>query len=368
MLTVLASGLVYRNPRPYLRAIHAWHPSVVLLPSGELVVAFDLGQGPESLDYRTWVSRSANGGETWSPPTRLFEETTDVPASHSARLSRVSDGTLLAAGGRFYRHDPETGLVNHANLGYVPMDLILLRSQDEGRSWSRPETIQPPLTGPSFEVCHRILELADGRWLWPTSTWKSWEGFAPLGMQSVALVSSDRGKTWPSYLPLFNEYQRGVVSWETSVVELADGGLLAVTWLLNEATGVTEPTPYRVARNGQTFSASRPTGLHGQTAKLARLPDGRILCVYRRTDRPGLWGNLSRLAGATGEWENLGEAPLWQGAISSGQWAGRAGDELSALKFGFPSLQLLPDGTVFIVFWCLEECLHNIRWMRLHIA
>ena len=29
-LTVKATGLVYRNPRPHLRAIHAWHPSLVL--------------------------------------------------------------------------------------------------------------------------------------------------------------------------------------------------------------------------------------------------------------------------------------------------------------------------------------------------
>jgi hypothetical protein len=28
---------------------------------------------------------------------------------------------------------------------------------------------------------------------------------------------------------------------------------------------------------------------------------------------------------------------------------------------------LEPDGSVFLVFWCEEECIKNIRWMRLRV-
>ena len=62
MIRLEATGLVYRNPKPYLRAVHAWHPSVALMDDGELVAAFDLGQAVESLDYRTYVSHSADSG------------------------------------------------------------------------------------------------------------------------------------------------------------------------------------------------------------------------------------------------------------------------------------------------------------------
>jgi hypothetical protein len=45
-----------------------------------------------------------------------------------------------------------------------------------------------------------------------------------------------------------------------------------------------------------------------------------------------------------------------------------ASDELSALKFGFPSMVQLPGGDVLALFWCVEECLHVIRWIRLAIT
>jgi hypothetical protein len=44
MIRALNSGYVYRNPKPYLAAIHAWHPSLVRLPGGNLLATFDLAQ------------------------------------------------------------------------------------------------------------------------------------------------------------------------------------------------------------------------------------------------------------------------------------------------------------------------------------
>ena len=48
-IDVVETGLVFRNPKPYLRAINAWHPSIVRLDSGVLLSLFDLGQAVESL-------------------------------------------------------------------------------------------------------------------------------------------------------------------------------------------------------------------------------------------------------------------------------------------------------------------------------
>ena len=53
MIECIETGLVYRNPDPHLRAVHAWHPSIVSLGDGELLVSYDLGQGAESLDSET---------------------------------------------------------------------------------------------------------------------------------------------------------------------------------------------------------------------------------------------------------------------------------------------------------------------------
>ena len=365
MMTCIDTGLVYRNPAPNLRAVHAWHPSIARLESGELLAAFDLGQGAESLDYRTYISRSRDDGRTWDEPRPLFLDATQRRSTHSIRITRTKGGSLVGFGGRFYRDDPTVGLVNHTNLGYVPMDLLLLRSHDDGQSWAE-QVIQPPLIGPSFETCHAIVELTDGRWLAPTSTWRGWNGDEPNGMQAIALVSKDRGATWPDYLKIMNDYSRGVIYWEQSVVELPDQRLLAVSWAFQEQTGDTLPTPFAISNDGKSFSAPRLTGLHGQTAKLISLGDGRVLSVYRRHDRPGLWANVARIEGD--DWINLAEMSLWQGATSGMTGTNSPGVELSALKFGFPSLVQLPGGDIFIIFWCSENCINNVRWIRLRIG
>lgn len=365
MISIVDHGVVYRNPKPHLRAIHAWHPSLALLDDGGLLAGFDLGQAVEALDYRTYISRSRDQGKTWDAPRPLFADPVPRRSTHSVRLGRVKDGSIVGFGGRYYRDDAEEGVVNRANLGYVPMDLILLRSRD-GRNWEGPATIEPPLVGPGFEICHRVIELADGRWLAPTATWKGWNGAAPNGMKAIALVSRDRGKTWPEWLTIIDQYDRGVISWEQGLTELTDGRLLAVVWCFDEKSGKSLPNRFALSRDGQVFSTPRENGLQGETAKLHTLADGRVLCLYRRLDKPGLWANLVRID--ADNWINLAELAVWQGPASGMKGERTASDELSALKFGFPSMVELPDGSVMAVFWCVEDGIHVIRWARLAVS
>ena len=364
MIECKSTGLVYRNPKPFLRAVHAWHPSLVVLESGELVASFDLGEAVESADYTTYIARSSDGGITWSEPARFFDDPQAPGVTHGVRISRVRSGEIVGYGCRSY-HDPEEGILNHANLGHSPMDLIGLRSSDDGHTWTALETITPPLDGPAFEICHSVVELQDGRWLWPMSNWTDWNGEAPNGVRALALVSHDKGASWPEHVEIFDGWNRGVLHWEQSVTQLSDGRLLAVAWAYNTKTRKTEPTPYAISTDGHTFSPPRPTSLQGQTAKLLPSPDGRILCVYRRDDQPGLWANLSELDGD--DWVNLEESLVWGGAPSGMVGEGESANELSGLKFGYPQPHLLPDGDVMIVFWCCEDCIHNIRWVRLSL-
>jgi hypothetical protein len=364
MIECIASGLVYSNPQPHLRAIHAWHPSLVKLEGQELACAFDLGQAVESFDYRTYISRSIDGGRTWGAPARLFHDPVDRPTTHTLRISRLRDGVLMAAGARFYRNDPEQGLTNRETLGYVPLDLILLRSPDAGQTWQGPDVLAAPLSGPAFEVCHSILELADGRLLFPTQTWPDWEGRAPSGMKAIALVSHDRGTRWTEYLDVFDGASRGVIHFEQSIVQLDDGRLLAIAWAFEAATRNTLPTPYAISNDGRHFSSPQPTGLRGQTAKLLSLGNQHVLCAYRRDDKPGLWAQLVRLDGD--RWVNLAELRLWQGADAARQ-SRNTSDQLSGLKFGYPGLVRMSPDEVMVVFWCNEDGLNNIRWFRLRV-
>lgn len=365
MMALLETGIVYRNPKPYLRAIHAWHPSLVAIDSNELLAAFDLGQAVESLDYRTYTARSLDGGRSWSDPEPLMHDPHPRRTTHSVRIGQVNDGMVVGFGGRYFRDDPEEGLVNRANLGYVPMDLVLLRSGDHGRTWQGPQTIQPPVVGPSFEICHRIIETRDGRWLAPTHHWRGWNGEQPNGMKAIALVSYDRGETWPESLEVCDQFAEGRFSWEQGLTELNDGRLLAVVWNYDERAGHSRPNQYVIADDGVHFSAPRPNGLQGETAKIITLRDGRVLCLYRRLDQPGLWANLVEIEGD--QWRNVEELPIWRGPESGMLGRQVAGDELSALKFGFPSFVQVAEDQGMVVFWCVEDQLHVIRWARLGV-
>jgi hypothetical protein len=362
----VATGLVYRNPKPYLRSIQARHPSLAVFEDGEMVVAFDLGQADESLDYGTQRARSTDGGATWQFEGPLVPRPPGRPTTHSVRISRVRDG-LVAFGSLHYRDNPEEGLVNRQTLGFVPTDLLLVRSHDRGHTWSAPETISPPLPSPAWETCHHVVELSSGRWLAPTATWRGWNGENLSGEQTIALISDDRGQSWPRYGRIFDGRASGLLHWEVSVVPLQDERLLALAWVHDPSTGQNHPTPFALSTDrGESFSAPRPTGLQGQTCKGLQLRDGRILCVYRRDDRPGLWAQLAALDGDT--WTNLAETPLWQGAASGMAGRTNSADELAALRVGYPSLVQLADGAVFVVYWCVEDCVGVIRWCRLGIT
>ena len=133
-MRTIATGLVYRNPRPEVRSVNAWHPSLLRLSDGRLLCSFDLGQAPESHDYNTYLSWSADDAATWSEPHPLRPPTTSGrPSTYSVRIGRLRDGTLTAFGARHFRDDPAAGLINHPSIGFTPMELVLFAKR---RWWS----------------------------------------------------------------------------------------------------------------------------------------------------------------------------------------------------------------------------------------
>jgi hypothetical protein len=299
----------------------------------------------------------------WSKPVRVFEDNGARRSTHTIRPARLRDGSLVAVGGRHFRDDPNEGLCNRENLGHVEMELFLLRSSDEGKTWSDPELIRPPLEGPAFEVAHGIVELPNGRWLWPTSTWKGWNGAAPNGMKAVALISDDRGKTWPAYIDIFDAYRDGVIHFEQSVVLLPDGRLLACAWALDERTGRTRDVVYAISEDGESFGPPRTTGFPGETCKLLALPDGRVVCFFRSLDEPGLSVAWVRLDGD--QWRVERRIIAWRGEATAMWGMHSAADELGQLKLGYPSPVMLEDGQVLCAFWCRVNEVNEVRWIRL---
>ncbi|MDF2720843.1 MAG: exo-alpha-sialidase [Paenibacillus sp.] len=363
-----SEGILYRNALPHIYSRHAYFPSVVALSGGELVAAFSIGQAFEAEDLHSCVARSVDNGETWSFEGRLYSGTTDRITSDVCRLSPGKDGEIVAFMIRHDRSRTGHGLANPQNLGFVEVELLLFRSKDGGFHWEGPEPIAPPLIGPSFEMTSSIVPLRDGRWLLPTSTWRGWDGSCPNGMKMVAFQSFDNGRTWPAYADVMVDPGQDIIYWESKIIELADGRLLAAAWAYDERQNCDLPNQFALSSEsgGLLFANPRSTGLIGQTLNMAQLDDGRILTVYRRMDTPGLWANISRIDRT--DWVNEQQLCLWDGQFAGSFTSNRSmADTFAGLKFGAPHLCRLADGNWLVTFWAVEEGISAIRYVKLTI-
>jgi sialidase-1 len=367
-IAIEGTGLIYRNPKSHLHAIHAYFPSVVQLTNGELLCSLVLGEAFDAANCHTQVARSTDMGQTWRLEGPIYPGTPGRLTSDASRITALPDGGAVAFMVRSDRYSHfDEGLANPENLGFVPTEMLLLWSKDAGHTWTLPESFTPPLVGPSFELCCPIVPLRDGRWFLPTSTWRGWDGYCPNGMKMVALVSHDGGQSWPEYRDVMADPEQRIIYWESKVAEMPDGRLLAVAWVYDQVAAADLPNRYAIsADGGNTWTAPQSTGLQGQTPTPYVLEDGRVLLVYRRIDRPGLWASLAHFEGDC--WVNDAEAPIWgAGAERLTGTSDNMVQNFEVLRFGAPSIARLSDGTIFMAFWCYEDCVSVIRWYKLAI-
>jgi len=361
----ITTGIIYRNPQPHVTSRHAYFPSVVISENGEMLVSFAIGEAFEAVNLDTYLSRSADGGVTWSPPELLLESSPSH-VSQFARLTYLGNGKTIAIVNRCLRDEHlSEGLANPVTIGFVPTKLLLVNSHDFGKKWSPPAEIIPPLTGPCFEMCSSIVKLSGGTWIWPTSTWRDWNGYEPEGMKMVAFVSYDEGNTWTDYWRVMDRHDAKIIYWESKILELNRHLLVAVAWTYDERNGKDLPIHFSYSiDDGATWTTPVSTGLTGQTVFISRVDAEHILTVYRRTDEPGLWAAVSAFAG--GNWIVLYQLPLWgvkdRSLVKS---SGNMVQDFNELKFGAPSVVKCGDNEFFIAFWCYEKLVSNIRWIKL---
>ncbi|MCC6683045.1 MAG: exo-alpha-sialidase [Phycisphaeraceae bacterium] len=363
-VSILRTGLIYRNPAPHLRSQHAYYPSVIRLEDRAWLASFVLCSAMESMDAQIYLVRSEDDGETWSKPIPLHRKS--PTHTETGRITQISDGQTVLLLSESERVDPNIGATNSATLGHVPNRMSLYRSDDGGITWQGPEWIDPPLVGPTFELCSPIVELPDGRWLLPTSTWRGWDGDAPNGMKAVVLISEDKGKTWPQYADVMDRYSEGILHWEQKVTPIDDDRVLAMAWVYDENRRADLLNHYTVAnQKALSFVTSMTTGLHGQTPELLHLGKGVVLCAYRRTDEPGLWACLAKID-ASGKWQTLHQQCVWRPVLPPPQKEGEGLiEQFRGLKFGAPCLRRINQREVLLTFWCVEDSVADIRWVRL---
>ncbi len=184
-------------------------PDACRLPNGDILAVFYAGYGHISLPNQEWprggricMTRSSDEGATWTTPAVLFDGPLDDRDPH---VGVTTDGTVHCS---FFTYKSAGGKMEY--------DTCLVASKDGGVTW---ET-EPRILAPNWAVSAPVRELSDGTLLLGVYTEANKTAFGGV------LRSENQGKTWSLPIPI--DPQSGVrLDAETDVIQLKDGAVFA---------------------------------------------------------------------------------------------------------------------------------------------
>jgi len=372
MIQIIDEGVLYRNPLPQLRSVHAYFPNILQLSDKEFFCAYSRGSAWVSIDIRGHKLRSVDGGKNWTDEGVIYDGSKDdKPYSyHGNFLTDLKDGTLLCLSVCFDRSDPDKLMYNPETEGYLPVKAALFRSTDRGRTWSLPQYISLP-DGEIGNPCGPVKELTDERWLMPFETWKAWDDAGPAKQRTVAIFSGDKGVTWGDRTIIIDGHEEGIIYWDTSITTMKDGRLFCMAWTRDQRLDKDIPLHRCISEDqGKTWSKPESVGLTGHTMSIVELDDRRMLMIYslRNVERPGIMAVLSNDSGKTFDADH--QIRIWDafGQTTTGiPYSDRCLAEMSMYSFGKPNVLQTTDGSCLAGFWCTQDCVAHIRWCSLMV-
>ncbi len=206
-------------------------PGLARSKAGTLIAVYDIryahaGDLPANIDVG--VSRSMNGGRTWTP----MRVALDMGNDSQYGFDGVGDPCVMVdeVNGRIWI----AGSWSHGKLGWngsntglTPEEThqwIMTWSDDDGRTWSKPRNLTKEIKDPSWRLCLQGpgagITMRDGTLVMPAQ-YRSANGLPDQGKPfSTVIWSKDRGVTWHIGTGV------KVDTTEAQVAELADGSLM----------------------------------------------------------------------------------------------------------------------------------------------
>lgn len=372
LLSVLGAGNIYANPYPADWPIHAWYPNVVRLNSGDLLCFCRLGAAMYSDDGRIVQFRSSDRGETWVNEGVVRDGSADPKVGWYAPsgIARLRNGEIVLTGFRIQRPAPNVPTCNDVTGACLPEETFLIRSADEGRTWSDPLFIQKP-HGLHLEAYGGVIPLVSGEWLQVFDVMKAYDDAAPSKPRVVALLSPDQGRTWTGPVPVAGSPAHPKTFWHMRPACM-DGCPIGFAWSGDE-TGQTFLDLHRVigTPDGRSWSEPSPTGLPGQTNCPVNLGAGRLAIAYTRRggDAPGIYVALSADEGLT--WDLDLQIHVWDAYGRESLGVPRTSTYPSShdnIAFGAPNLIRAGKDELLASYWAVVAGQTVSRWSKLRIS
>lgn len=299
------------------------HASTVVETGSGLVGAWFGGSAEGRPDVGIWLSRRT--GKGWSTPVQVAKGTSPDGAAEpcwNPVLFSPSRGPLLL----FYKAGPSPSTWR----GY------LIRSKDDGRTWTDPEPLPAGIIGP---VKNHPVELADGSILCGSST-------EDAGWRVHFEKTRDQGRTWEKTSPINGGEKPGLI--QPALLETGDRTILA---LMRSDAGRIFST--QSGDGGATWSVPEPTVFPNPNSGIDALTlrDGQHVLVYNPvTEGRGV------LAVAVSA-----DAKSWDRVLTL--------EEEKGAEFSYPAVIQTRDGLIHITYtWKRQRVRHMVldprAWQR----
>lgn len=354
-MKVINSSIIYENPLPQLRSRHSFFPNIAELSDGTLAAAYVIGEAFESVDSKSYLSISRDGGISWSKPERIFDHgENETRYTEYAKITALPDGRLAAMGYAFLRDDPELPIGNPETGGLLPDFPFFAVSDSDVRKFGKMTPISCRF-GSGVEASAPITVLENGDWITPITGFPDWSGKMSERVCGRALRSSDEGETWNDE-SVCMDFDGDVTCYELRMCKLDSGALVCIGWNERISTGERLDNHFTISYDGgKTWSTPKSTCVRGQASSVCAIGGERLLALHavrRDTDRPGIYAYVIDLS--YGEWKIIDKSVVWEPETPILK-DNKMAEVFSFLKFGQPGAIMLSDGDVMMSHWYCKE-------------